>query len=600
MPLRGGSRRVPYGPPVPLPSAWPPARPALTTRQRVLAGFGLALVALLYLARLGAGSTLLAPDHEQCTKWPTYRTSDCYEMIPLDEIHYVPDARDVVRFGTESTTDVPPGDDGAYVVHPPVGKWLIAAGIALVGDEPFGWRLFNALAGVAGVALAFSLARRLFGRAPWAFLAAGLLAIDGLWFTMSRVAMLDIASGLTTLAAVRASVEILARIVERRPRAGTRILAGVCWGLALATKWSTASFAFVAGVIVLAAEMRAWRVARRAALAAREPVEVDVFGRDAIDAWADALAVRRVQPTPTGGPRATAAALAALSLVPIAVYVATFTPWFLDDHRYRPPRCEAESNRFSSWLCYQTEVLNFHRDLEKYEEIDPEDRTPSEEPVASDTVLDGLDATASFTDETIIPIETQASSGEPVALRTPGHPYFGQGVSWMWVGRPVVHAYRTERIDQRDHAVEVMSVPNPILWWWAFFAALPWLVTVARRDRTARLLLAMIAAGWGPYVLADLVDRPVFLFYATPLVPFLALAATALVRRLWEGPRDAPPSMLARSVGGGFVLAAAFAFVWLYPIHAGLPLPLDSLGWHARIWFAVDCTAETIKVLCWI
>jgi dolichyl-phosphate-mannose--protein O-mannosyl transferase len=559
----------------------------LTARQRVVAVIGVALVAFLYVSRLGAGSVLLPEDDEQCTKWPTYETTACFEMIPLDEVHYVPDARDVVRFGTESTTDVPPGDDGAFIVHPPVGKWLIAAGIALVGDEPLGWRLFNSLAGVLGVALAFSLARRLMGSVTWAFVAAGLLALDGLWFTMSRVAMLDIAAGVTTLAATRATIEVLARIVERRPRATMRIVAGAFWGLALASKWSTAPYALVAGVLLLAAELNAWRIARRPAVA--EPIEVHVFGRDAIEAWADALVTRTARPRPTGGMRATVAAVASMSLVPALVYVATFTPWFVDDHRYLPPRCEDRAVA-AGWLCYQQEQLDFHRNLEKYEAADTDDEA---------TPTGTGSGTASATGETIIPVETGPPE-TPIASSTPAHPYFGHGISWAWIGRPVVHAYHSVPIDGVDHAIEVMSVPNPISWWWAFFFALPWLVVAAARDRSARLVLAMIAAGWVPYLIADVIARPVFLFYATPLVPFLAIGSSMLCKRLWEGPAFGSPSSIARGVTVGVLVATVAAFAWLYPIHAGVALPLDDLGWHARIWFGTDCTADTIKVMCWI
>jgi dolichyl-phosphate-mannose-protein mannosyltransferase len=580
-------------PPVPLIAEWPPARPAMTTRQRVIAVLGLLAVALLYIARLGAGSTLLEPTDEQCEKWPPYKTAECYEMVPLDEVHYVPDARDVLRFGTESTIDVPTDDDGAYVVHPPVGKWFIAAGIALVGDEPMGWRLFNALAGVLGVALAFSLARRLFGSFAWAMVAGGLLAIDGLWFVMSRLAMLDIATGLTTLAAVRASVELVARSVEDRPRAKLRVLTGVLWGLALATKWSTAPFAVVAGLMLLFAEVSAWR--RSKLRRVTDPsTQVRVFGREAIEQWADALVLNAAPQSRTGGPRALTATLGCLTVLPIAVYVATFAPWFADSHRYVPPACENRSVP-ASWVCYQTEILNFHRDLEKFEAVKPEDQTS--EPTASDTVVDGID------EEQPVPTfgtETPAAPESPIASSTPGHPYFGNGITWAWIGRPVVHAYRGESTEGIDHAVEVMSVPNPITWWWAFFFALPWLIVVAYKDRTARIILAFITAGWLPYLLADLVDRPVFLFYATPLVPFLMLAATALLKRLWDGPPGAAPSTLARSVSAGVVISAGAVFVFMYPVLAGVPLPLDTWGWHARIWFAVDCTVETIKVMCWI
>jgi dolichyl-phosphate-mannose--protein O-mannosyl transferase len=51
--------------------------------------------------------------------------------LQFDEVYYVGDAQDYLRQGVE---EVRPA-------HPPVGKWLIAAGILVAGDDPFGWRV---------------------------------------------------------------------------------------------------------------------------------------------------------------------------------------------------------------------------------------------------------------------------------------------------------------------------------------------------------------------------------------------------------------------------------------------------------------------------
>ena len=54
----------------------------------------------------------------------------------FDEVYYVDGARDYLAHGVEVS-----GDDPEFVVHPPVGKWLIALGIKLFGDNEFGWLL---------------------------------------------------------------------------------------------------------------------------------------------------------------------------------------------------------------------------------------------------------------------------------------------------------------------------------------------------------------------------------------------------------------------------------------------------------------------------
>jgi len=54
--------------------------------------------------------------------------------LVFDEIYYVDGARDYLKHGVEVTNGA-----AEFVVHPPVGKWLIAAGIKLFGDHEFGW-----------------------------------------------------------------------------------------------------------------------------------------------------------------------------------------------------------------------------------------------------------------------------------------------------------------------------------------------------------------------------------------------------------------------------------------------------------------------------
>lgn len=561
---------------------WPPPRPTLKRSERIALALLVVATVVLTLARLGAGSRELAATDDQCVKWPTYKTSRCIEMIPLDEVHYVPDARDVLRFGTESDTRVPTDDDGAFVVHPPVGKWFIAGGIAVLGDRPEGWRLGSALMGIAGVLMLFALARRLFGSARWALLAAGLLAVDGLWLTMSRVAMLDIIAATFTLAGVWACIEVLARVEEVRARVWPTIAAGAAFGLALATKWSAGSFVAVGVALVLLAELRAWR--RR--IAPPPPTSVEAFGADALDEWIIAT-VRRPTMQRAGSLRRILAATLTLTALPVGIYVATFTPWFLDGHRYLPPACEERTPLAAAWLCYQDEQLSFHRTLAKYEPktAEPEESTPAE-PVASTSLV----------------VASSTGSGEELDGTTmqPAHPYFGHAISWSWIGRPVVHNYFATGDGPARRITEVMGVPNPLVWWIGFGLALPWLFSRLRRDRVARLVLAFFAAGWAPFLVADLIARPVFLFYATPLVPFVILSATALARRLTEGEEDRPSIPFVRGLVVGALIAAFAASAWMYPVHAGLPLREGDIGWNGRIWFSTDCTTEGIKVLCWI
>src|SRR5690606_9193096 len=84
------------------------------------------------------------------------------------------------------------GSTGSFVVHPPLGKWIIALGMGLFGaGNSAAWRLAVALIGTATVLLLSFVAKDLTRSITVASIAGLLLAIDGLSLVMSRVGLLD-------------------------------------------------------------------------------------------------------------------------------------------------------------------------------------------------------------------------------------------------------------------------------------------------------------------------------------------------------------------------------------------------------------------------
>lgn len=139
------------------------------------------------------------------------------DALVFDETYYVKDAwtQWVLGYAAEwpkdddtnarfaaGETGIFLADTPAFVVHPPLGKLLIGAGMALFGaDSSFGWRFATALAGTALVLVVFLLARTLTASTVFATVAGLLLAVDGLAIVMSRVALLDIFVALFVLMA---------------------------------------------------------------------------------------------------------------------------------------------------------------------------------------------------------------------------------------------------------------------------------------------------------------------------------------------------------------------------------------------------------------
>jgi dolichyl-phosphate-mannose-protein mannosyltransferase len=74
--------------------------------------------------------------------------------------------------------------------HPPLGKLVMAVGMALFGYNSLGWRFASVCFGLQSVLMAYWLAAQLFDRrAGW--LAAAFVAADGFFISYSRAGLLD-------------------------------------------------------------------------------------------------------------------------------------------------------------------------------------------------------------------------------------------------------------------------------------------------------------------------------------------------------------------------------------------------------------------------
>lgn len=162
------------------------------------------------------------------------------DSLVFDEVYYVDGANDLLDHGVEVD-----GANPEFVVHPPLGKWLISIGIALFGDSSFGWRFSTALAGVISVLLLYLIALRLFRSESVALIAGSLLAIDGLAIVMSRTALLD---NFLTLFILLAFYLLITRHF---------IGMGLALGAALAIKWSALYFLALFIAIAFALTYRA-------------------------------------------------------------------------------------------------------------------------------------------------------------------------------------------------------------------------------------------------------------------------------------------------------------------------------------------------------
>ena len=223
----------------------------------------------------------------------------------FDEVYYVDGARDLLKYGVEVS-----GNNPEFIVHPPIGKWLIAGGIQIFGDNAFGWRFATALAGSLMILLIALIAHRLFRSPLLTGLASALMAVDGMALVHSRTALLDNFLALFILAATY--------LFLRRHYWWTAI----ALGLALGTKWSAVYFIAIFGLIAL---YRAF---------------THHTGKSLI--------------------RPTLERVAQFALIPALIYCASWIGWFISNRSWGR---DYSSNVASSFIYYHQQILGFHTSL---------------------------------------------------------------------------------------------------------------------------------------------------------------------------------------------------------------------------------------------
>ncbi|MFZ9395927.1 MAG: phospholipid carrier-dependent glycosyltransferase [Erythrobacter sp.] len=163
----------------------------------------------------------------------------------FDEVHYLPAAREMLA-------------GGAYInrEHPLLGKTILAAGIALLGDNPLGWRIFPLLAGATAL---FASMRAMWhaSLSRFATIAFGILLASGfMLLVQARIAMLDI-----FMVAFLALAAWQFAAAMRKPEQGQWRLAatGLFLGAAMAAKWNAVLLAMVPGIAFFLARLAAGR-----------------------------------------------------------------------------------------------------------------------------------------------------------------------------------------------------------------------------------------------------------------------------------------------------------------------------------------------------
>lgn len=471
--------------------------------------------------------------------------------IVFDETYYAKDAYSLLHFGYERSwpdeandsfvAGAPAGilDQPAYVVHPPVGKWMIAAGMAVFGDNnPVGWRAAAAFVGTLSVAMVALAAWQLFRSVAVATLAAFILAIDGHHFVQSRYALLDIflmfwllvafvflladrtqarralAAKVAANAAVHGGIPT-DRFMVYGPALGFRywrFIAGIVCALAVGVKWNALFFVAIFGLLTVCWDMNARRI-----VGVRRWLLAGIF-KDGV--------------------------LAFIYMIVLGLfwYILTWSGWLLSQGAYNRHWAAEHPGQGLQWLpeslrslwAYHVSAYQFHQSLDS------------------------------------------------------PHTYAAPAWKWLLLARPTSYYYESPTMGVDGCTVEkcssaVLNVGNPLLWWsFILVALIALLVILARRDWRFVALWLVFAVGYFPWFLYP--ERTMFFFYALSFEPFLVLMLAGVLGLILGREGD---SVRRRKLGllivGGFLVAALLVSLYFLPIWTAQVIPYDH--WRWRMWF---------------
>ena len=436
-------------------------------------------------------------------------------------------------------------DTPEMIVHPEVGKWIIAIGEHFFGMTPFGWRVASAVVGALMVVVMMRLAMRLTGSAVLGVAAGVLMCFDGLQFVLSRLALLDLFQAFFILCAVAALAADRAWLRNRldsltaanppsvwgplvlwRP---WRLLAGLWWGLALGTKWSTLYVLAAFGILLWL-----WDAGARRRIGVKAPVLRSML--------TDALP-----------------ALGYVVVFPVFIYVLTWSGWIWNAHAYEVALSHTQYGPY--WGDYTKHKADgFAR------------------------ITQGLRSLWHY--------HHDVYSFHTKFLNTATHTYQSNPWGWLILNRPVgvdaqlnisPGAQGCDAATGSTCLRQVLLLGNPVVWWFGTAAAL-WSVVawIGKRDWRYGIVVVGIAATWLPWL--RYADRPIFSYYSITILPFLVLGATLLLGEIL-GPPDATAKRRAigATIAGSVLVLTLVAFIFFWPIWTDELI--SNADWAKRMFF---------------
>ena len=485
----------------------------------------------------------LIDEQDTLEKLPQYFRDEASENAPaqpgwwnstyFDEIYHARTAFEFLKGSVPYETS-----------HPPLGKVLMSAFVALFGMTPFGWRFAGALAGILMLPGMYLLGKQLTKKTWIAAFACLCMALDCMHLTQTQIATIDSFPVLFIIFAYFFMLRFLQTDILQQKIA--RILpdlaaSGVFIGLSIASKWIGIYAGGGLAILFFWHCFRTYRLRREGELAVQREDLTDEE-KASLETWLTErpdrkAATRRILVL-------CAWCVLFFAVIPIIIYLLSYIPYMA----YNSRRIRSIGDYINEVWKSQIGMFSYHS-----------------------TKNLGMD-----------------------------HPFYSPWWEWPVIGKPMYYA--AEQYLPKDSGLHhsIFCFGNPVIWFSGLAALLYcavraignrrykipgqagiWHLKAAVYDPRYMFILTGILAQYLPWVM---VPRGTYIYHYFASLPFLMLALSICFDRN----KERNEQRKAFLIGIVFIILSAVAFIVFFPYASGISAPgswLDIGRRILRIWY---------------
>ena len=424
--------------------------------------------------------------------------------------------------------------------HPPLGKVLMSACVAIFGMTPFGWRFAGAVAGILMLPGMYLLGKQLTKKTGIAAFACLFMALDCMHLTQTQIATIDsfpvlfiIFSYFFMLRFLQTDI-LQSKLINILPDLAA---SGIFMGMSIASKWIGI---YAGGGLAILFFWHCFRVCRLRREAEQALLRDDITDtkRTAMEEWLSCRpetkeAARRILVI-------CAWCILFFIVIPVLIYLLSYIPYLA----YKSRQIKSIGDYINEVWKSQLGMFSYHS-----------------------TKNLGMD-----------------------------HPFYSPWWEWPVIGKPMYYAAEQylSRDSQMHHSIFCLG--NPVIWFGGLAALLYcairasmrrryslrskpgiWHLKATTYDSRYMFVFTGILAQYLPWVL---VPRGTYIYHYFASLPFLMLALSICFEE-----REGIGAHRAKLTGIAVTILAAAAFVILFPYASGISVPsswLDLVIIHTR------------------